>query len=126
MPVQARSIRRRSRAKAIRCCAVGDLVFAGSTNGEGLLEVRSTRPACDSIFVRMEPLVAEAQSRRTRVEQRVERFARVYTSAVLVAALPTSSLPLLLFAGDWQEWLYRALIRLVLSCPCPLVIATPV
>ncbi|MEP9374008.1 heavy metal translocating P-type ATPase [Mesorhizobium sp. KR1-2] len=105
---------------------VGDEVFAGTINGEGLLEVESTRAATDTTLARIIRMVSDAHSRRAAVEQWVERFARVYTPAVMVLALLVFTLPPLLFGGAWHAWFYNALVLLVIACPCALVISTPV
>lgn len=107
----------------------GDELFAGTVNTFGALEVEVTRLAADSTLSRMIALVQEAQSRQAPVQRFVDRFARVYTPAVAVAALLTASLPPLLFGQPFwgeQGWLMRALQMLVIACPCALVISTPV
>ena len=104
----------------------GDEVFAGSINGSGALEVRSTREADDTTLARVIRLVEEARARRSPAERWVERFARIYTPAVIVLAVAVFLLPPLLGGGAWSEWLYRALVLLVIACPCALVISTPV
>ena len=104
----------------------GDDVFAGTINGNGALELETTRPAGDTTLARIARLVARAQSRRSPTERFVERFARIYTPAVLVLALLTWLVPPLLFGGEWQAWIYNALVLLVIACPCALVISTPV
>jgi Cd2+/Zn2+-exporting ATPase len=103
----------------------GAQVFAGSINGDGALEVRSSKAAGDTTLAQIVRMVGEAQSRRAPSEQWVERFARVYTPIVLATALSVAILPPV-FAGGWSEWFYRALLLLVIGCPCALVISTPV
>lgn len=111
----------------------GDEVFAGSINGHGVLEVEVTHLAEDNTISRMVSLVAEAQERRAPAQRFVDRFARVYTPAVIFVALLVAIIPPLFFdAPFWnpsateQGWLYRALALLVVACPCALVISTPV
>ncbi|MEO2090286.1 MAG: heavy metal translocating P-type ATPase, partial [Gemmataceae bacterium] len=104
----------------------GDEVFAGTINGDGLLTVESTKPASDTTLARITRMVGEAQSRRAPSEQWVERFARVYTPAVMLLALAVLLVPPLLAGGAWGVWFYRALVLLVIACPCALVISTPV
>lgn len=104
----------------------GDEVFAGTINGDGLLEVVSTKAASDTTLARIIRMVSDAHSRRAAVEQWVERFARVYTPAVMVLALLVFVVPPLLFGGAWGAWFYNALVLLVIACPCALVISTPV
>jgi len=101
-------------------------VFAGTINGDGALEVESTRPAGDTTLARIIRMVEEAHARRARAEQWVEKFARVYTPAVIALALAILVVPPLAFGGAWADWLYRALVLLVIACPCALVISTPV
>jgi Cd2+/Zn2+-exporting ATPase len=104
----------------------GDPVYAGSINGEGSLVVETTRFADDSTVAHMVRLVEAAGEKRSRSERWVERFARVYTPAVMAAALLVLVVPPLLFGGAWGAWFYRALVLLVIACPCALVISTPV
>lgn len=105
---------------------VGSTVFAGTINREGFLAVRVDRPAADSTLARIIRLVEEAEARKTRTERFVERFARVYTPAVTVAAVLTVALPVLFFDGAFGVWFTRGLTLLVIACPCALVISTPV
>ena len=104
----------------------GDEVFAGTINGSGALEVRSTKEAGDTTLARIIRLVEEAQARRSPSERWVDRFARVYTPAVIALALAVFVLPPLVLGGGWTAWLYRALVLLGIACPCALVISTPV
>ena len=104
----------------------GDEVFAGTINGPGALDVRSTRDAGDTTLARIIRLVEEAQARRSPAERWVDRFARVYTPVVIALAVAVFLVPPLLGAGGWTEWFYRALVLLVIACPCALVISTPV
>jgi Cd2+/Zn2+-exporting ATPase len=103
-----------------------DLVFAGSINGSGALTIVVTRPAKESTLARMVRLVQEAQEKRSPSERFVDRFARVYTPAVVVGALLVAVVPPLLGWGTPTQWLYRALVLLVIACPCALVLSTPV
>lgn len=105
---------------------VGEKVFAGSINGEGALEVRVTQTSENSTLARIARLVEQAQEQRAPAERFVEKFAGVYTPIVVVLALLVASVPPLLFGQLFFEWLYRALVLLVISCPCALVISTPV
>jgi len=105
---------------------IGDDVFAGSINGRGALEVRVTRLRRDTTLARIIHLVEQAQGRRAPAQTFVERFARFYTPTVIILAIATAILPPLLVAGEWHAWIYRALVLLVVACPCALVISTPV
>lgn len=104
----------------------GSEVFAGTINGNGVLEIESTRPANDTTLAQIVRMVGQAQSRRAPSEQWVERFARVYTPAVMALASAVFIFPPLFLGGQWLDWLYRALVLLVIACPCALVISTPV
>jgi Cd2+/Zn2+-exporting ATPase len=104
----------------------GDTVFAGTINGEGSLEIRVTKAAGDSTLARIIRLVAEAQEQKAPTQRFVDMFARYYTPAVTVAALLIFLTPPLFMDGDWNVWLYRACVLLIIACPCALVISTPV
>ncbi|MEQ8249591.1 MAG: heavy metal translocating P-type ATPase [Alphaproteobacteria bacterium] len=104
----------------------GDDVFAGTINGDGALEVESTKGADDTTLARIIRMVEEAQGRRAHVEQWVERFAAIYTPAIIVLAIGIFLVPPLAFGAGWGDWFYRALVLLVIACPCALVISTPV
>jgi Zn2+/Cd2+-exporting ATPase len=103
----------------------GDDVFAGTINGRGALEVVVTRPRRDTTLARIIHLVERAQAQRAPSQAFVDRFARWYTPAVLVLAVGIATIPPLAGAPA-GPWLYRALVLLVISCPCALVISTPV
>jgi Zn2+/Cd2+-exporting ATPase len=111
---------------------VGAEVFAGTINGSGALEVRVSRPTADNTINRIIRMVEEAQSVRAPSQRTVDRFARIYTPAVVVVALVVALVPPLLFNAPFYDvngehgWLYRALSLLVIACPCALVISTPV
>ncbi len=101
-------------------------VFAGTINGAGALVVASTHTAGDTVLARVVRTIAEAGSQRAPVERWVDRFAAVYTPAVLAAALLVAVVPPIALGAEWSPWIYRALVLLVVSCPCALVISTPV
>ncbi len=104
----------------------GDPVFAGTLNEEGALECRVTKRFSDTTLARIIEMVQEARARKAKSEQWVERFARVYTPLMMGLALLIALLPPLFFGGEWATWVYRALVVLVIACPCALVISTPV
>jgi Cd2+/Zn2+-exporting ATPase len=104
----------------------GDPVFAGTVNGEGSLQVRVTKAADDSTLARIIKLVGEAEHLKPPSQRFVDRFAAVYTPVVFVAAILVAITPPLLLGHEWTPWIYRALVLLVIACPCALVIATPV
>ncbi len=106
--------------------APGDSVFAGTINEDGAFEFKATSTADDSTVARIIQMVESAQQRRAQSEQWVERFARYYTPAMMVLALLIALVPPLFFGGAWLDWVYQALVILVIACPCALVISTPV
>jgi Cd2+/Zn2+-exporting ATPase len=104
----------------------GDAVFAGTVNGNGALTVEVTRLASDNTLARIIQMVEEAQAQKAPSQRFVDRFARVYTPVVVVSALLVALVPPLVGLGAFVDWLYRALVLLVIACPCALVISTPV
>jgi Cd2+/Zn2+-exporting ATPase len=105
---------------------VGSTVYAGTIALDGTLGLRVTRPASDTVLARTIRQVAEAGRRRAQSERWVDRFARIYTPVVFAAAILTAVIPPLAGLGSWGDWFYRALVLLVIGCPCALVISTPV
>jgi len=104
----------------------GDEIFAGTINGHGALEARVTHHVEDTTLARIMHAVEEAQSTRAPTQSLVDRFAKVYTPAVVGLAALVAVIPPLAFGAEWATWLYRALALLVIACPCALVISTPV
>ena len=104
----------------------GSELFAGSINGHGALLMRVTRFRGDTTLARIIHLVEEAQSQRAPSQAFVERFARLYTPAVLLLAALVAVVPPLAAGYPVSDWIYRALVLLVIACPCALVISTPV
>jgi Cd2+/Zn2+-exporting ATPase len=105
---------------------VGDLVFAGTINGTGALEVRVTAAAGNTTLARIIQAVEQAQGSRAPTQQFVDRFAAIYTPAVFALAVAVALLTPWLMDLSWMEAVYKALVLLVIACPCALVIATPV
>ncbi|OWL85679.1 heavy metal translocating P-type ATPase [Halopseudomonas aestusnigri] len=104
----------------------GDPVFAGTINQNGTLEYRVTAVAGQTTLARIIHAVEQAQSDRAPTQRFVDRFAAIYTPVVCLLALLMAVLPPLLTDAGWYEWIYRALVLLVVACPCALVISTPV
>ena len=104
----------------------GEEVFAGSINGDGALVVECSKPASDTVLARIIRMIGEASTKRAASEQWVDRFAKVYTPVVMILAILVALIPPLVMSGVWGDWFYRALVLLVIACPCALVISTPV
>lgn len=104
----------------------GDEVYAGTMNVDGALVVRVRRPHSDTTLARIQRMVEDSQRRRTASEQWVERFAAVYTPVMIGLAVAVAVFPPVLGFGAWGEWFYRSMVILLTSCPCALVISTPV
>lgn len=104
----------------------GEYVYAGSLNREGYLEVEAAKRDSDTTLAHIIHLVEEAESARSPSERFVDRFARIYTPAVTILALLVMSIPPLVTDASFTSWFVRGLTLLVISCPCALVISTPV
>ncbi|WJF91461.1 heavy metal translocating P-type ATPase [Paraburkholderia bonniea] len=104
----------------------GDAVFAGTINESGSFDYRVTAVASNTTLARIIHAVEEAQGSKAPTQRFVDQFARVYTPVVFAIALAVAVLPPLLLGGAWHEWVYKALVMLVIACPCALVISTPV
>lgn len=111
--------------------SVGDEIISGCINMTGVLKIQTTREFEESTVSKILDLVENASSRKSKSEDFISRFARVYTPAVVCSALALAILPPLVrmigfgWSPDWQNWIYRALTFLVISCPCALVISIP-
>ena len=108
-----------------RDAAEGDQIISGCVNISGLIRVRVTKPFSESTVSRILELVENASNKKTRTERFITRFARIYTPAVVGAAVLLAIVPPLVLHGNWNDWIYRALTFLVVSCPCALVISVP-
>ncbi|MEO7400969.1 MAG: heavy metal translocating P-type ATPase, partial [Polaromonas sp.] len=106
--------------------AVGDAVFGGTISETGALELRVTAAASDSTLARIIHAVEQAQGRRAPTQTFIDRFASIYTPTVFVMALAVALLTPLLLDWTWLQALYKALVLLVIACPCALVVSTPV
>jgi Cd2+/Zn2+-exporting ATPase len=106
--------------------AAGDKVFAGTINQAGSLEYRVTAAANNSTLARIIHAVEAAQGSRAPTQRFVDSFSRIYTPAVFLFALAVALIPPLFMGAAWFDWIYRALVLLVVACPCALVISTPV
>jgi len=108
-----------------RHARIGDQVLSGCVNGQGLLRMEVTHAYADSTVSRILELVEHAGENKSRADQFITRFARVYTPVVVALAVLVAILPPLFFGGQWSEWITSALTFLVISCPCALVISVP-
>ncbi|SEO98722.1 heavy metal translocating P-type ATPase [Pseudomonas sp. NFACC39-1] len=105
---------------------VGDKVFAGTINQAGELEYTVTAAADHSTLARIIHAVEQAQGARAPTQRFVDQFSKIYTPAVFALALAVAIIPPLFMGATWFDWIYRALVLLVVACPCALVISTPV
>ncbi|MEO8646016.1 heavy metal translocating P-type ATPase [Pseudomonas sp.] len=105
---------------------VGDKVFAGTINQAGSLEYSVTAAANNSTLARIIHAVEQAQGARAPTQRFVDQFSKIYTPAVFIFALAVAVIPPLFMGAVWFDWIYRALVLLVVACPCALVISTPV
>ena len=105
--------------------SVGSEVMSGAINGNGLIEIRTTKEYGSSTASRILQLVEEASARKGQKEKLITRFASIYTPIVIFIAAAIAFLPPLLGLGEFSEWIYRALVCLVASCPCAIVISVP-
>ncbi|MFX1318632.1 MAG: heavy metal translocating P-type ATPase [Promethearchaeota archaeon] len=103
-----------------------DEVYAGTINNEGYLEIRVTRLSNETVLAKILTMVEEAQKSKSPIEHFVDKFAKYYTPSVVVVAVVVATIPSILLGALWIDWIYRALILLVISCPCALAIGTPV
>jgi Cd2+/Zn2+-exporting ATPase len=105
---------------------VGDEVYAGTINNEGFLEIKVTKLLDETMLSKIVNLVEEAQKMKSPTERFLDRFSKYYTPSVILLALCVAAIPTFVFGLSSDEWVYRALVLLVVSCPCALAISTPV
>ena len=103
----------------------GEEIISGCVNGSGTLRVKTTSTFDDSTVSRILELVEDASSRKARAENFITHFARYYTPIVTFGAIALALIPPLFFGGEWSDWIQRACIFLIVSCPCALVISVP-
>ena len=108
-----------------RSAKAGDEIISGCVNGSGTLKVKTTKEFDDSTVAKILELVENASSKKAKVENFITRFAKYYTPVVTSGAVILAILPPLILGGGWAEWIQRACIFLVISCPCALVISVP-
>lgn len=108
-----------------RSVKAGDEVISGCINQGGLLKVKVTKEYEDSTVTKILELVENSATKKAKSENFITRFARYYTPSVVIAAAVLAVLPPLILGGGWADWIHRALIFLVISCPCALVISVP-
>ena len=108
-----------------RRVAEGDEIISGCVNGSGTLKVKVIKAFEDSTVSKILELVENASSKKARVENFITRFAKYYTPVVTIGAVILAILPPIILGGGWAEWIQRACIFLVISCPCALVISVP-
>jgi len=106
--------------------AAGDLVFAGSINGQGLVEAQATKIFADNTLSRIIRMVEEAQERKGKSQRFIERFGKKYSPAVLLIGVLIAVVPPLAFAALWSTWILRATVFIVAAAPCALVISIPI
>jgi len=105
---------------------VGDEVYAGTINNEGFLEIRVTKRSDETMLSKIVRLVEKAQMMKSPTEKFIDKFSKYYTPSVMFLALCVATIPTFVFSLPLYEWIYKALVLLVVSCPCALAISTPV
>jgi Cd2+/Zn2+-exporting ATPase len=105
---------------------IGDVVFAGTINQEGRLEIEAVKEAKDSTLARIVELVESAEEQKAPTERFIDRFAKYYTPAVVGISVSVATIPTLVFQQSFDVWFYKALLLLLISCPCALALSTPI
>ena len=104
----------------------GDEVYASTINEEGYIEINVTKKSDDTIFSKIVDLIKESEEKKAKIDLFIDKFAKYYTPTIVILALFVAITPYLLFGQSLAEWTYRALVLLVIACPCALAISTPV
>jgi len=105
---------------------IGDDIFAGTLNLEGYIEMEVTKESDQTVLSKIVKLVKESQKKRSNTENFIEKLAKYYTPAVIVLAALVAIIPVVFFGLSFDEWVYRALVLLIISCPCAFLLSTPV
>ena len=105
---------------------VGDNVFAGTLNEGGYLEIEVTKGSNETVISKIVELVKESQKRKSKTETFIDKFAKYYTPAVILLAALVATVPVVIFKLPLDTWVYRALVLLIISCPCAFLLSTPV
>jgi len=104
----------------------GDEVYASTINEEGYIEIKVTKRSSETIFSKIIDLIKESEEKKAKIDLFIDKFAKYYTPTIIVLAMFVAIVPPLLFNQSLNEWVYRGLVLLVISCPCAIAIATPV
>lgn len=104
----------------------GNEVFASTINEEGYIEIKVTKKSNETIFSKIVDLIKESEEKKAKINLLIDKFAKYYTPSIIAIAAIVAIFPPLLFNQPFSDWFYRALVLLVISCPCGLVISTPV
>ncbi|XSZ47230.1 HAD-IC family P-type ATPase [Francisella noatunensis] len=105
---------------------IGDKLFTGSINGNSAIEIKTTSTAENSSITKIIQAIEHVQSKRSKAEKWVDKFAKIYTPTMIFLAIIIATIPPLLLNESWLKWGYEALVILVIACPCALVISTPI
>lgn len=106
--------------------SIGDMVFAGTLNRSGFIEVKTTKLSTDTTFSKIVQLTFEAAANKSDSQKFIQRFAKIYTPIIIALAVGLVVVPVVLLKQDFNQWLQQAITLLVIACPCALVISTPV